>query len=242
MNIRFLSGSQSKQDQLRMPSSYRQTVSWVPQIGDVFPDFSAETSAGPLQFFDWADGHWTHLFSHPAARTPVCTTEVAALASTQQDFDERNVKLLGFSGSSIADQQTWHADIERVFGVSVAIPFVVDEGCQMARKFGMLHARHSTEMPIRKSFILDPQMRIRMIFEYPIFIGRGTEEILRVIDSLQIVDRTGLAVPADWEEGDGLLFGENMTDDHARLLYGDRFTRLTDYLAVIRHRAVPTKS
>ncbi|MBV0913840.1 redoxin domain-containing protein [Rhodobacteraceae bacterium ASV31] len=213
----------------------------MPQLGDVFPDFTADTNAGPLHFFDWAEGHWTHLFSHPAARTPVCTTEVAALASAVPDFDERNVKLLGFTGSSTEDQESWHADIERLFDVNVDFPFVADEGCRMARKFGMLHDKQSATMPIRKSFILDPQMRIRMIFEYPIYIGRGTEEILRVIDSLQIMDKTGLAVPADWEEGDELLFTENMPDTAARQLYGDKFTRLTDYLAVVRQPAAARK-
>ncbi len=233
MKISFFSDVQESHNSVRIPRGYRRTASWVPQIGDVFPDFTADTSMGPIQFFDWAEGHWIHLFSHPAARTPVCTTEVTALASAQSDFEERNVKLLGFTGSSAQEQLAWHADIERLFNVTVDFPFVADESCQMAQKFGMLHEKQSKTWPIRKSFILDPQMRIRMIFEYPIFMGRGTEEIIRVIDALQIIDKTGLAVPADWEEGDSLLFVENMSDDAARQLYGKNFTRLTDYLAVI---------
>ena len=234
MSIQFFSFRSSTNNRLYMPSTYRRSVSWLPQIGDVFPDFFAETTEGDLRFFDWAEGHWTYLFSHPAAMTPVCTTELVALSSALPDFDAKGVKLLGFSGSTLETQRAWHADIERIFDVPVTYPFVADPDLKMAKSFGMLHTNASSDWPIRKSFILDPQMRIRMIFEYPIYIGRGTDEIIRMIDALQKLDSTGLGIPADWLPGDDLIFAENMADPEAKARYGDRFVRLTGYLAVIR--------
>jgi peroxiredoxin (alkyl hydroperoxide reductase subunit C) len=218
---------------LYIPIGYRRTVGWLPQIGDIFPDFSAESTHGRMRFFDWAEGHWTVLFSHPAALTPVCTTEIVSLASSQQDFEARNVKLLGFSGSSYEDQIRWHADIERIFGIPVDFRFVIDADCRMARNFGMMHEKQSADWPIRKTFILDPTMRIRMIFEYPIYIGRATEEILRVVDALRMQDATELAIPADWEEGEELIFPEDGDAAATMARYGKRFTRLSPYLAVV---------
>jgi len=234
MAIQFFSFNTGDKNRLYLPSSYRRSVAWMPQIGDIFPDFSADTTQGSLRFFDWAEGHWTYLFSHPAAMTPVCTSELLALSSAIPDFDERNVKLLGFSGSQIEDQQAWHADLQRLFGVGVDYPFVADTSNRMARNFGMIHDKQSSNWPIRKSFILDPEMRIRMIFEYPLLVARGTDEILRVIDALQIQDSTGLAVPADWVPGDDLLYPENREEADMVEHYGSDFVRLTNYLAIIR--------
>jgi len=233
MSIQFFSFGANESNRLYMPSNYRKSVAWLPQIGDIFPDFTAETTKGDMRFFDWAEGGWSYLFSHPAALTPVCTSEVVALCAAREDFQAQGVNLLGFSGSSMEEQTRWHADIENVFDLTVNFPFVIDHDCRMARSFGMMHRNVSDYWPIRKSFILDPQMRVRMIFEYPLYIGRGTDEILRVIDALQKQDSSGLGIPADWVRGEDLLFAENMSDADARRAYGDRFVRLTDYLAVV---------
>jgi peroxiredoxin (alkyl hydroperoxide reductase subunit C) len=234
MAIQFFSFKVGDKNRLFLPNAYRRSVAWMPQLGDIFPDFQAETTEGPIRFFDWAPGHWTYMFSHPAALTPVCTTELLALSSAMPDFAAKNVKLLGFSGSSREDQEAWHDDIARLFGVTVECPFVLDTTNRMARNFGMIHDKQSSDRPIRKSFIIDPEMRIRMIFEYPLSIARGTDEILRVIDALQIADSTGLEVPADWVPGDDLLYAEDSADAAMRDHFGKDFVRLTSYLAVVR--------
>lgn len=235
MSIQFFSFRAGEKNHLFLPREYRRTVAWVPQMGDIFPNFSVDTTDGRLNFFDWAEGHWSYLFSHPAAMTPVCTSEVLSLSSSLHGFEDRDVKLLGFSGSSIENQLEWHRDIERLFGVSVGIPFVADTGNRLARSFGMMHDKQSSKFPIRKSFIIDPEMRIRMIFEYPIGVARSTDEVLRMIDAFQVHRRTGLAVPADWQPGDDLLHGEDRTDDEMRSIYGSDFVRLTNYLAIVRN-------
>lgn len=234
MAIQFFSFNTGDKNRLYLPNAYRRTVPWLPRIGDIFPDFLAATTNGPLRMFDWAEGHWSYVFSHPAAKTPVCTTELLALSAALPDFEARNVKLLGFSGSPIEEQASWHDDLQRLFGVSIPWPFVADTSNKMARSFGMMHEKESETWPIRKSFILDPEMRVRMIFEYPVYVARGTDEILRVIDALQVQDRTGLAVPADWVPGDDLIYPEDRTDAEMQAHYGKDFVRLTDYLGVVR--------
>lgn len=234
MAVQFFTFHAGDRNRLFLPSGYRRSVPWVPRLGDIFPNFEAETTTGRLGFFDWAEGHWTYLFSHPSAMTPVCTTELLALAAAEPDFERRDVRLLGFSGSSIEEQRMWHDDMQRLFGVSVTYPFVADASNRMARSFGMMHEKESTTWPIRKSFIIDPELRIRMIFEYPVHIARGTDEILRVIDALQVQDRTGLAVPADWMPGDDLVYPEDRTDEEMVRDYGKDFVRLTQYLGIVR--------
>ncbi len=234
MTIPFFVGQNRRCEKLFLPLAYRRSVKWLPQIGDIFPDFHAEITDAEFRFFDWAEGHWTFLFSHPAAFTPVCTTELIALAAMQEDFDARNVKLLGFTGSSREKQAAWHADIEKKFGYHIGFPTIADENATLARAFGMIHEKESDAWPIRKSFILDPEMRIRLIFEYPIYVGRSTDEVLRSIDALQAVDRYGLAVPADWQPGEDLVYAEN--DDavgDARAVDTSRNYR-TPYLSLVQ--------
>lgn len=234
MSVQFFSFHPSDKTRLFLPNAYRRSVPWVPRIGDIFPNFEADTTVGRLRFFDWAEGGWTYVFSHPAARTPICTTELVALAAAKRDFARRNIKLLGLSGSTLEDQHDWHADILRLFGVQVDVPFVADTSGKMARAFGMIHDKEATDWPIRKSFIIDPLFRVRMIFEYPVHVGRSTDEILRVIDAARANDRTGLAVPADWIPGDDLVYAEDRTDAEMVAQYGKHFVRLTDYLGVVR--------
>lgn len=202
MSINVFSWRAKGVQRLFVPPGYRKTVKWLPQIGDIFPNFEATTTAGTLRFFDWAEGSWTFLFSHPSAFTPVCTSEVVAMASAAEEFAQRNVRLLAFSRSPIELQQAWFAQIEEAFGVRVDFPGVEDATGQFGRSFGMVHPHESGTCPIRKSFILDPDMRIRMIFEYPMGVGRSTDEVLRCIDALQLQRSEALALPADWQPGD----------------------------------------
>lgn len=188
-----------------VPFSYSRTVRWLPQIGDVVPQFRAETTQGPIAFHDWAEGSWVFLFSHPAPFTPVCTTELASFAAARAEFEDRGVKLLGLSGAGLEDQAHWHAAIEQLYGLEVAIPMASDGTGLLADLFGMIHPEQSRDCTIRKSFIIGPDLKVRMIFEYPAQIGRSTEEVLRCIDALQTAERFEVAVGADWRKGDECL-------------------------------------
>lgn len=208
MSMQFFAGRGKNGERILLPLEYRKTVKWLPQIGDIFPNFDATTTAGPLRFVDWAKGHWCFLFSHPAAFTPVCETEMVALSRAKTEFDRRDVRLLSFTQSSLEEQKCWHEEIFKLFGTTIDFPTVDDQNQALARAFGMIHEKESASCSIRKSFILDPQMKIRMIFEYPIYIGRSTTEVLRTIDALQAVDEFGVATPADWQQGNAYLCSE----------------------------------
>ncbi|WP_275568341.1 redoxin domain-containing protein [Psychromarinibacter sediminicola] len=205
----------------------------MPQIGDVFPDFTALTTAGQIQFFDWAEGSWTVLFSHPCAFTPVCTTEMAALADASEDFAKRNVKLLAFTKSSLATQAAWHREIESLFDVKIDFPSVEDADGQLARLFGMIHPKQG-EMPARRTMVLDPSMRIRLIMDYPPHLGRSTDEALRVVDGLQAQDRLSVQTPADWQQGDMYILPRRYSEEETLWHFGALPTQLTPYLRVVQ--------
>lgn len=233
MGIKLFAGRERKGERLFLPVGYRKSVKWLPQIGDIFPDFEAATTEGELRFFDWAEGHWSFLFSHPAAFTPICTTEMVSLVAAKADFERCNVRLLGFTASSLDDQIGWHDDIHRNFGACVDFPTVEDTNGALSRAFGMMHAKESTIWPIRKSFILDPSMRIRMIFEYPMQVGRSTDEVVRAVQALQASDRHGVAIPADWTPGEDFLCPIDEGRSNYIKRHPDRIKQLTSYLSLV---------
>jgi peroxiredoxin (alkyl hydroperoxide reductase subunit C) len=211
-------------------------VRWLPQIGDLFPDFSVTTTQGPLRFWEWAESSWVHLFSHPAALTPVCTTEMAALADCGPECRALKLKNLALSGSSIDEQLAWHDDITRLFGVTVDFPCAVDPGNKLSRLFGMMHDKESTAWPIRKSFLIDPALRVRLIFEYPFFVGRNIEEVLRTTRALQLHDETGAATPADWDQGDLVIIPDKRPEAEVLRQFQAESQHLTSYLRVVENR------
>lgn len=233
MNANIFWPRSSEKNKVSMPHGYARRVAWQPQIGDLFPDFTVQTTHGELRFFDWAEGSWTVLFSYPAANTPVCTTEMASLAAARTEFGKLNVQALGLTGSTLDEQRGWQADIQRLFGVEVFFPCAEDPDNEISRSFGMLHGKASGQMPIRKTFILDPSLRIRAIQEYPMSIGRNTEETLRIIQALQAQDALGVATPADWFPGDVFLLPLNATDVDCVTHLGHVPSRLTPYLATV---------
>jgi peroxiredoxin (alkyl hydroperoxide reductase subunit C) len=228
---------------MRLPRTYRKKVRWLPEIGDIFPNFHLLTTHGPIEFWDWAEGNWTYLFSHPAARTPVCTTELGSIAANGKDFADLGVKALGLSGSSIEDQQLWHREVEEIYGHDVWFPTGHDESGELLDLFGACHARETEAFPIRKSFILDPQMRIRMIFEYPMRIGRNIEETLRVFEALQVCEETLTATPADWSMGDPLILPDFRSEEEVMRVFGTPSKHLLTYLRIVdggvRSRGAP---
>ena len=234
MSIQFFSPRGADGRNMRIPSAYRRSVKWLPQIGDIFPNFAVDTTQGALDLWDWSAGSWTFLFSHPAASTPVCTTELGAISGNKDDFNALGVKALGLTGSTVQEQLDWHKEIEAFFDTEVWFPTAADPEGRLAALFGMRHDEEHKTWPIRKSFILDPQMRIRMIFEYPIFIGRSIEETLRVVEALQLRDRTGAATPADWQELDPVIIPDSRCELDVMRDFGVGSHYLLPYLRVVQ--------
>lgn len=205
MDLQFFSGRGCNSERIFLPRSFRRNVKWMPKIGDLFPNFEASSTEGCLRFYNWAEGQWSVIFSHPAAFTPVCTSEIVALAEARDDFAANGVKLLAISRSAVMEQYKWFRDVEKSYGVTIDFPGVEDVSGCLSDAFGFLHPKELPECPIRKCFVLDPEMRIRMIFEYPAMIGRSTDELLRCIFALQIQAREGVATPADWYPGEKVI-------------------------------------
>lgn len=217
---------------LNLPLGYQKKVKWLPQIGDIFPDFKVNTTQGPLQFWKWAEGSWIFLFSRPEACTPVCSTELGALAWNEPEFRNLNTKVLGLNCSTVELQITWHNDIAKVYKSQIWFPTAEDSKGQLSTLFGMNHKNEHDKWPIRKSFVIDPSLRIRLIFEYPIFVGRSVEETLSVIEALQLHNRTGFATPADWFGGDPVLVPEEASEAQVIREVGMRSVNVLPYLRV----------
>ncbi|TCP22428.1 3-Cys thioredoxin peroxidase [Rhodovulum adriaticum] len=206
---------------------------WHPEIGDIVPDFSAQATFGPLQFHEWSRGSWVYFCSHPAAFTPICTTEMVSLAKHQAEFDRRGIKVLALSADTAEDQWRWMQEMESTFGTHFSFPLVADPELSLSKRFGMYHRKESSERPIRRSFFIDPTLRLRMMFDYPMNIGRKTDEVLRVFDALIAADRLELGTPADWEDGEPYVVLPDETDEHATQRLHTRLARLMSYLRLV---------
>ncbi|KAA9009894.1 redoxin domain-containing protein [Histidinibacterium aquaticum] len=186
-----------------VPRAYKRTVSWIPRIGDFVPNFGAETTYGPVNFHTYAEGAWTVLFTHPAAFTPVCTTELAMLATISADLRRRGAKVMGLSTGTLQAQRDWQADIAQIFGRRIDFPVICDPDGTLVELFGALHpASDCANAPVRKTVIIDPSLRIRAISEYPAGVGRSSEEIIRMLDALRTVEEHNVVTGADWQLGD----------------------------------------
>jgi alkyl hydroperoxide reductase subunit AhpC len=238
MSMQFFAPRGADGKPVQLPLGYRKTVKWLPRMGDIFPDFTIETTQGMLKFWDWAEGGWTLLFSHPAAFTPVCTTELAAVASQRAEFATLGLKVLALTGSTLDEQRIWHRDIERAFDTQIWFPTAEDQEGSLAELFGMKHEKEHAKWPIRKTFILDPQMKIRMIFEYPVFIGRSVEETLRVVEALQLRERTGAARPADWFFHDPIIIPDDSCEAEVKRQFRGKSINILPYLRVVNADAV----
>ncbi|MGF6859487.1 alkyl hydroperoxide reductase subunit AhpC [Rhodobacteraceae bacterium MBR-64] len=232
----FGNHSPDGQTEIVVPTGYRSVQRWHPHLGDIFPDFTAQSSIGTIDFHQWAEGHWVYLFSHPAAFTPVCSTELADVASRKEELAARNVRAITLSRDRLEDQAIWTEDLAELFGHPIDFPLISDPEGVIAGVCGMVHPHEDALLTVRKAFIIDPALRIRMIIEYPMSIGRDIEEVLRVIDALQATDAENLAAPAGWMPGDPLLVRAATSDDEARTRFGDRLHRLRPYLRMVRPR------
>jgi len=199
------------------------------RIGDKAPDFSAETTHGPMKFSEWAGGNWVVLFSHPADFTPVCTTEFVGFAERADAFAKRGVKLIGNSVDSIFSHIAWVRDIEKSHNVKVPFPVIADLDQKVARLWGMVHEPTSATATVRCVFFIDPKSVVRAIIYYPMSCGRNMDEILRVVDALQTADEKGVATPANWKPGEDCIMPPPRTQQDAEKRVADKSLKVTDW-------------
>jgi alkyl hydroperoxide reductase subunit AhpC len=175
------------------------------RLGDLAPNFKAQTSKGEIDFYEYLGDSWGVLFSHPADYTPVCTTELGRTASLKDEFDKRNVKVVALSVDSVESHKGWINDINETQNVEVNFPIIGDENREIALAYDMIHPNASLTATVRSLFIIAPDKTIKLIITYPASTGRNFQEILRVIDSLQLTANYSVATPADWKEGEDVV-------------------------------------
>ena len=202
------------------------------QLGDVVPDFTAETTEGPVQFHKWLGNSWGVLFSHPKNFTPVCTTELGAVAKLKKDFDKRNCKIIGLSCDPLHDHVTWSKDIEETQGAKLNFPLIADADRKVANLYGMIHPNASDTMTVRSVFIIGPDKKLKLTITYPASTGRNFDEVLRVIDSLQLTAQYKVATPVNWKHGQDCIIVPAVSEVEAKQLFPKGYKALKPYLRV----------
>jgi peroxiredoxin 2/4 len=182
-----------------------QNVNKMPAIGDQAPDFTANTTYGPLRFSEYNEGSWVILFSHPADFTPVCTTEMSGFATRHDEFKELNTKLLGLSIDSIHSHIAWVNNVKKNTGVLLDFPIVADIDMKVSKLYGMLQPNESETAAVRAVFFIDPKGKVRLVMYYPLNVGRNMNEIIRVLKALQLSDQHGVSMPLNWQPGEKVI-------------------------------------
>ncbi len=212
------------------------------QLGDVAPDFEADTTQGRIKFHDWIDGSWAVLFSHPKDFTPVCTTELGYMARIEPEFDSRGVKILGLSVDPLDKHEDWAKDIEETQGAKPEYPIVSDADFEISKAYGMLPSDVSGDpgdrtpadnQTVRNVFVVGPDKKIKLILVYPMTTGRNFDEVLRVIDSLQLTANHKVATPAQWKQGDDVIIAGSVSNDEAKETYPDGWDEPKPYIRIV---------
>ena len=191
------------------------------RLGDVAPDFHAETTEGTVDFHDWKSGKWAVLFSHPADFTPVCTTELGRTASLKGEFDKRNTKAIAVSVDPLDSHKGWAPDIEQVGGTALNFPIIADQDRKVSEAYDMIHPGEGDTSTVRSVFIIDPKDKVRLTLTYPKSVGRNFNEILRVIDALQVTDANPVSTPVDWEPGQRIIVAPTVSTEDAKAKFED---------------------
>jgi thioredoxin-dependent peroxiredoxin len=181
-------------------------------LGSVVPDFTQESTEGPIRFHEWIGNHWAILFSHPKDFTPVCTTELGVVAKLKPEFDKRNVKVIALSVDDVDSHKRWIKDIEETQHSKINYPILGDPDRKVSHLYDMIHPEANDTLTVRSVFIIDPQKKLRLSITYPASTGRNFQELLRVIDSLQLTDHHSVATPADWKQGEDCVIVPSITD------------------------------
>src|SRR5439155_18970883 len=201
-------------------------------LGDIAPDFTAQSTEGEIHFHDWLGNQWGVLFSHPKDFTPVCTNELGAVAKLKNEFAKRNVKVIGLSVDGVKDHEGWSRDIEETQGAKLNFPLLADADRKVSSLYGMIHPNASDTMTVRSVFIIGPDKKVKLMITYPASTGRNFQELLRVIDSLQLTAAHAVATPADWKQGEPVIIVPAVSDEEARKRFPGGFTAKKPYLRV----------
>jgi alkyl hydroperoxide reductase subunit AhpC len=203
------------------------------RLGDDAPDFTADTTDGPIRFHDWLGSSWGVLFSHPKDFTPVCTTELGALAGLKQAFDQRDVKVIGLSVDGVEDHGRWALDIAETQGHALNFPVIADPDRTVSELYGMIHPNASETTTVRSVFVVGPDKKVKLTLTYPMSTGRDFGEILRAIDSLQLTANHKVATPANWRPGDDVIILASVDDDEARQRFPGGWRAPKPYLRIV---------
>src|SRR5574341_1109440 len=212
------------------------------RIGDLAPDFEAETTEGRIRFHQWIGDSWAVLFSHPKDFTPVCTTELGYMAKIKPEFDRRGVKIIGLSVDSTGDHEAWAQDIEETQGAAPNYPIIGDADFHVSILYGMLSAETEGDpkartpadnQTVRNVFVIGPDKKVKLILVYPMTTGRNFDEVLRVIDSLQLTAKHKVATPVNWKHGDDVIIAGSVSDEEARKTYPQGWNAPRPYLRIV---------
>lgn len=202
------------------------------RLGDIAPDFKADTTDGTIQFHEWLGSSWGVLFSHPKDFTPVCTTELGEVARLKPEFDKRNVKVIGLSVDSVEDHQRWKGDIGETQGHALNFPLIGDPDRSISKLYDMIHENASDTLTVRSVFVIGPDKKVKLTLTYPASTGRNFEEILRTIDSLQLTSKHSVATPVNWKHGQRVIIVPSLNDEAAREKFGS-FETVKPYLRYV---------
>jgi alkyl hydroperoxide reductase subunit AhpC len=212
------------------------------QLGDIAPDFAAETTEGRVNFHEWLGGSWGVLFSHPKDFTPVCTTELGYMARLKPEFDKRNVKIIGLSVDPVENHKRWANDIQETQGHAPNYPMIGDTDLTISKQYGMLPASTAgtsegrtamNNQTVRTVFVVGPDKKIKLMIVYPMTTGRNFDEVLRVIDSLQLTATHKVATPVNWEPGEDVIIAGSVSDDDAKKTYPQGWRAPRPYLRFV---------
>lgn len=200
------------------------------QLGDTAPDFTAETTEGKINFYDFLGDGWGILFSHPADFTPVCTTELGRTAALKKEFEKRNTKVLAVSVDPLDQHKGWTKDINETQNCNVDFPIIAEEDKTVANLYGMIHPNASTTATVRSLFIIGPDKKIKLMIVYPASTGRNFNEVLRVLDSLQLTSEYTVSTPADWKPGEDVIVGTSISTEDAKKKFPKGVREVKPYL------------
>ena len=202
------------------------------RLGDIAPDFQAETTEGTIKFHDWLGKSWGVLFSHPADFTPVCTTELGAVAKLRAEFDSRNVKVVALSADPLDSHMKWIGDINETQKTHVNFPIIADPKFEVANLYDMIHPQVSDKFTVRSVFVVGPDKKVKLTITYPAATGRNFDEILRVIDSLQLTANYSVATPANWKHGEDVIISAAVKDEDVAAKFPKGHKRVKPYLRI----------
>lgn len=203
------------------------------RLGDVVPDFTAETTQGPVSFHEWLGDGWGVLFSHPKNFTPVCTTELGQVAHLKGEFDKRGVKVIGLSVDSLDNHPAWVQDIADATGAQLNFPLIADADRKVSDLYDLIHPNASDTATVRSVFVIGPDKKLKLTLTYPASTGRNFQEILRVIDSLQLTAQHSVATPVDWKQGEDVIIVPSVTDEAAKAKFPEGWKTVKPYLRVV---------